>query len=296
MSGLIGMGAASIIGAGISAGGGILSGILGNKSSKKQQRAAQAFEAQRIRMMANDAKLAGIHPLAALGVAANYQNPHMGIGDGGFANSIGSAAQSIGSGLTDYAQAKKSEKMEAQAAALAERQFQQRERAMMIDAFRAETDRMLGSAQVKRIQVETANAMRQFEYQNVGAPRSPGVRKSDGTYPGVDPSAPVNNWRRVIGKDGEEYIEVSPDAVDPEVDAWHETKQFIRDQQRDAKERVHNFNVRRSERERRMEKNAIRNADKWFFDRVGMYVKRYGMSPREARVQAMKDWRKLRGK
>lgn len=44
--------------------------------SARNRRKANAWEAQRIRMLVNDARAAGIHPLAAMGAASGYQNPH----------------------------------------------------------------------------------------------------------------------------------------------------------------------------------------------------------------------------
>lgn len=63
----------------IGLGGNLLGGLFG----RKQQKDALAFERQRIQMTVNDAKAAGIHPLAALGVSSSYQNPYGGnpIGD-----------------------------------------------------------------------------------------------------------------------------------------------------------------------------------------------------------------------
>lgn len=102
MAGWFTLGAAAI-----GAGSSILGGIMGSKSKKKQQAQAQAFEAQRIRMMANDAKLAGIHPLAALGVASSYQNPAMMVSSGGMANGLAQAGRSIADGITDYGNVKR---------------------------------------------------------------------------------------------------------------------------------------------------------------------------------------------
>lgn len=86
--------------------------ILGGKSSKSAQKRAHAFEAQRIRMMAKDAKLAGIHPLAALGVASSYQNPVMGVPSSGYAQGLGALGQGLSQAATDYAQGQKSARAE----------------------------------------------------------------------------------------------------------------------------------------------------------------------------------------
>lgn len=102
MSGWFTLGAAAIAG-----GSSLLGGFLGGKKDKKAQREAQAFEAQRIRMMSNDAKLAGIHPLAALGVAQSYQNPAMMIRSDGMANGVSQAGAAAANALNDYGNTKR---------------------------------------------------------------------------------------------------------------------------------------------------------------------------------------------
>lgn len=216
---------AGLGGAAISAGGSLLGGFLDNRASKKQLKMAHAFEAQRIRMMANDAKLAGIHPLAALGVAANYQNPVSMVSSGGFGNAVGTAGQHIGQALTDYAQGQKADAKANAAAALAEKQLQLEERRVAVMEANSVTDRLLADTQIKRAQVETANAARQFNYANEGrttvAPRPPLVEAYDPRtgrkYMTTPPDAPgieergANWWERVVAPNIENYEDLRSD-------------------------------------------------------------------------------------
>jgi len=57
-----------------------------------QQHKKETFERQRIQMLAKDARLAGIHPLAAMGAASGYQNPFGGASPSGTAIGDGMAA------------------------------------------------------------------------------------------------------------------------------------------------------------------------------------------------------------
>lgn len=91
----------SIIGGAlISAGGSLLSGLLGRRSQKKRDRKSHDFERQRIRMIVNDARLAGIHPLAALGHASGASNPYQVGGGDAFAQGLAESANQVGDAIS----------------------------------------------------------------------------------------------------------------------------------------------------------------------------------------------------
>lgn len=112
---------APVIAAGISAGSDILGGILGGSSAKKQAKKAAKFakkqfeymkylNANRIRLTVDDAKAAGIHPLAALGAsgaggfaAPVPQYPESG-GGFGWGDAVGSGLSALGDVFDAYSQ------------------------------------------------------------------------------------------------------------------------------------------------------------------------------------------------
>lgn len=64
-----------MIGSLISAGTSLLGGILGNKKADKQSKMQKTFAQKGIRWRVNDAKAAGLHPLAALGAQTQSYQP-----------------------------------------------------------------------------------------------------------------------------------------------------------------------------------------------------------------------------
>lgn len=107
--------AASIIGSGIGAagslGGGMLAGSANKKEGKRQWRRTKVLNQNQIQWRVNDAKAAGIHPLAALGMspignAANTTGSVMG-------DALQNAASAVGQGVSNYATAKANEKAQA---------------------------------------------------------------------------------------------------------------------------------------------------------------------------------------
>lgn len=209
--------------------GGLFGSVFGGGkgSWKKQMAAAHAFESQRIRMMAKDAKLAGIHPLAALGVAASYQNPMMAVPSGGFSNAgskAGSAAQSLGQAMIDFGNAKKSKKLEAIAAENALRVADLEERRVRVQEANAATDRMLAEAQLNQMKLESARLAKGGRYGSPSGPALPSMVKY------VNP------------KTGEEHLGTSREVTDLETRAgnWFDRSPFrklpdIEEWERDAR-------------------------------------------------------------
>lgn len=151
MSGIIAA-AGSVIGGLLGFGG----SLLGSKSSKKQQQAAHHFEAQRIRMMSNDAKLAGIHPLAALGVASAYQNPYQAIPSGGMSQGLGALGQGISQAAVDYGQGQQ----EAKKAANNDELFGLQKKLLQAQVLETTTQATVNEARRHQLQWETANAVK----------------------------------------------------------------------------------------------------------------------------------------
>lgn len=82
------------ISAGIIAGGGLLGGIMGSNSQKRANAANLDFAKNQVSYRVADAKRAGIHPLAALGMSAG-SNPQQ-VGDTSMANAVSNAAGALG--------------------------------------------------------------------------------------------------------------------------------------------------------------------------------------------------------
>lgn len=197
MAGWFTLGAAAI-----GAGSGILGGILGGKKEKKQQRAAQAFEAQRIRMMANDAKLAGIHPLAAMGVASSYQNPAMMVSSGGMANGVAQAGRSIADGITDYANIKRESKEKLAQTAMVQRQLDRDDRVAAASIIKMNAEAKEAEARAN-LAVATQNQMRIDAAAQLRNPPG-GYSGTGGQYRGsTDPD-------KVITEGGEKFFVREP--------------------------------------------------------------------------------------
>lgn len=78
----------------IEAGANILGGILGGKEKDKDRKLQKEFAQQGIQWKVADAKLAGIHPLAALGAQTTSFSP-VSVGDHSIASGLASAGQDI---------------------------------------------------------------------------------------------------------------------------------------------------------------------------------------------------------
>ncbi len=103
--------AEAIVAAGIGAAGSLLGGMFDRNAQRSRDFKARRFEKQRIQMITKDALAAGIHPLAALGSAAGFQNPFAGAAPGGasMGGAIADAASQIGAGVAQAGKAKSNE-------------------------------------------------------------------------------------------------------------------------------------------------------------------------------------------
>lgn len=84
-----------MLGSIISAGSSLLGGLFGKSAQEKANKQALKFQKNFIQYRVEDAKKAGIHPLAALGASANYSP----VSTAGFGDSIAQAGAAIGDGL-----------------------------------------------------------------------------------------------------------------------------------------------------------------------------------------------------
>jgi hypothetical protein len=82
------------VSAGIIAGGGLLGGIFGSSSQKKANAANMDFAKNQVRYRVADAKAAGIHPLAALGMSAG-SSPQQ-VGDTSMADAVANTTGQLG--------------------------------------------------------------------------------------------------------------------------------------------------------------------------------------------------------
>lgn len=101
-----------MIGELISAGANILGGIMGSNDKKRDIQMQKDFAQQGIRWKVEDAKAAGIHPLAALGAQTTSYSP-VSVGGPSIASGLASAGQDIARGV--HATRSNSEKVDAYA-------------------------------------------------------------------------------------------------------------------------------------------------------------------------------------
>lgn len=200
------MSGAMIGAAAITAGAGLLGGIMGKKSRKKEIAQAQAFEAQRIRMMVRDAKAAGIHPLAAMGVAANYQNPFQGLGPDPMTTGLQAAGEAVGNGLINYAQRKDAKAEAAARDKLATQQLQ-------LNARVANSEIMRNVADAQKAQAE-AQAVTREQFLRARALMGPRQVRTDNSR--GDPKLgtksnpyPTHIW--AVGPDGRKVMVRNPE-------------------------------------------------------------------------------------
>lgn len=157
-------------------GSSILGGIFGNKQQKKSEQ----FERQRIRMIAEDAKAAGIHPLAALGGNAGWQNPYNG------SSPMGSA---IADGAGKFAQIKAQEQLQA----------------AQVDALRSEAERNRADAQLAISEARSRTLIKQAADDKLGAATigSENTGKAlEGSGIIVSNLAPAEAWEQEYGEVG----------------------------------------------------------------------------------------------
>lgn len=92
-----------IAGAGIQAGGSLIGGLLGAKSSGKEAnkayRRAKEFAQHKYYWAAKDAKAAGLHPLFALGAGSGGGSPTFMAGQSPMGSAVADAAAAIGQGV-----------------------------------------------------------------------------------------------------------------------------------------------------------------------------------------------------
>lgn len=89
----------SILGSLITAGGALLGGILGDKAADKRLQEAQARDDRKIQTLVKDARIAGIHPLAALGSSISLSST-IPQGQSQTGSAIGDASRAIGQGVS----------------------------------------------------------------------------------------------------------------------------------------------------------------------------------------------------
>lgn len=90
----------ALIGAAASIGGGLLSGMMGNKAAKSQQKAQVQFAKNAIQWKTQDALKAGIHPLYALGAQTTSYQPVSVGGTSDLGSGIADAGKQIAQGMS----------------------------------------------------------------------------------------------------------------------------------------------------------------------------------------------------
>lgn len=110
-------GTATLVGAGISAGANLIGGGIAAASNKKVQkrvwRDTKKLAQNQLQWRVQDARAAGIHPLAALGLPPAGAGGAIS-GGGGLAEGFSRAGESIGQGIAGYGQAKMDAKIRAE--------------------------------------------------------------------------------------------------------------------------------------------------------------------------------------
>lgn len=97
-----------MIGSLISAGTSLLGGLFGRSEAQANRAAQEKYAKNSIQWRVEDAKKAGIHPLAALGAAGASYTPV----SSGFGDAVAQAGQSIGAGVAEQHRAKRGNKLD----------------------------------------------------------------------------------------------------------------------------------------------------------------------------------------
>lgn len=98
----------------ISAGASLLGGVMGSNEAAKNRKMQKEFAQNSVQWRVEDAKAAGIHPLAALGATGASYTPV----SSGFGDSVAQAGAAIGQGVKSSHQAKGNAKKDSAQAAL----------------------------------------------------------------------------------------------------------------------------------------------------------------------------------
>lgn len=225
------MGIGSLAGAGVSALGGVASSILSNKAAENvnllNYKQAKEFAQNQIQWKVADAKKAGLHPLAALGMSPVMGPSATAVGDfSGLGAGLDQMGQNISRAIDAYqtqdqrdAEARKAEELADMRMAMEQRRFQQdiAESNARIREHDARTNSLLNPIrEVQRVNYIKGSSFRRGAQPRLPArPRVKSRGETDGTY-----ENPHRDYDWFIDRRGNKYLTTSERRAQATQNSW----------------------------------------------------------------------------